>query len=72
MTTLAKEIETYLLTHPDAADTIEGIAKWWIGLQRYKDMRRDVEKALEFLVRRGAVVKRKLSDGRYIYFKAAE
>ena len=72
MATLAQEIETYLLTHPNASDTIEGVIKWWIALQRYQQAREDVQEALEFLVAEGAVVKRKLSDGRFIYAKAAE
>lgn len=70
--TLAKEIEAYLLAHPEAADTIEGIAKWWLARRRYQETRQEVQKALEFLVGKGAVVRNRLSDGRFIYAYAAK
>lgn len=69
---LAEEIEAYLVAYPNAADTIEGIIKWWIVLQCYEQMHRDVEEALEYLVNSGVVVKRKLRDGRVIYAKSAK
>lgn len=31
---VASEIEHYLETHPAAADSLEGIASWWLSRQR--------------------------------------
>lgn len=46
-------IMDYLRYHPDAEDTAEGIAQWWVG-EAY-DI---VEKALNLLVRRGFIEQR--------------
>lgn len=64
---ITKEIERYLLTHPYAADTIEGIAKWWLQQQRYTDSIECIHDALDVLVKRGLVKKRTNADGKNIY-----
>ncbi|MCJ7603252.1 MAG: hypothetical protein MUO63_17355 [Desulfobulbaceae bacterium] len=33
---IAQEIERYLQTRPNAADSLEGITKWWLTRQRYE------------------------------------
>lgn len=55
---LAKEIMQYLQTHPSAADTADGIAKWWIWRQRITGMVSNVQSALDQLVEQGYLVTR--------------
>ena len=52
---LADEIAAYLESHPDAADSFEGIVTWWLDRQRYARAKRSVEQALERLQARGLV-----------------
>ena len=54
---VAKEIEVYLARHPHAADSIEGIIKWWLPQQRYIDAHEKIAKALDYLVAQGVVKK---------------
>lgn len=66
---VAQEIERYLVSHPAAADSLEGVAKWWLTYQRYQDALVIVEEALEYLVASGRVVKTKNVGGTCIYRK---
>ncbi len=52
---LAEEIAAYLDSHPDAADSFEGIVTWWLDRQRYARAKRSVERALERLQAHGLV-----------------
>jgi hypothetical protein len=64
---VAAVIRDYLIAHPSAADSDQGIADWWVagsGLQASLD---DVRQALEFLASRQIVEKQMLADGRLIY-----
>ena len=54
---VAKEIEYYLANHPHAADSVEGIVKWWLPQQRYVDAHDKIVKALEYLIAQGVVKK---------------
>ena len=54
---VAQALLRYLRTHPDAADTLEGVVKWWLPRQRYYDAMESVEAALELLVQRDVVEK---------------
>ncbi len=64
---LTGEILAYLSEHPDAADTPEGIAVWWMKRQRYEASVNLVTLALDELERRGSVDKTILADGTCIY-----
>jgi hypothetical protein len=57
----------YLRDHPRAADTVDGIAQWWILHQRYLHNRRLIESACERLVSRGLLERATSADGRTIY-----
>jgi hypothetical protein len=57
---LADEIATYLESHPDAADSAEGILTWWLARQRYAQTKLNVEQALEHLTEQGLV---RISEG---------
>lgn len=64
---VAQDIERYLVLHPNAADTLEGIARWWLQRQRFIDSLERVNDALEVLIRRGMVKKITSADGNKIY-----
>ncbi|MDZ7754049.1 MAG: hypothetical protein U5S82_21020 [Gammaproteobacteria bacterium] len=52
---VAREIEHYLESHPQAADSLEGIANWWISRQRLQTELEVVRAALEQLSQAGIV-----------------
>ncbi len=54
---LADEVMGYLRAHPDAADTMEHIARWWILQQRIEAGLAATQKALDYLERQGALEK---------------
>ena len=67
VTRVLSGILAYLADHPDADDTIEGIAQWWLLEQRIKQQIPIVEKALAELVNRGFVLAQGGSNGRTRY-----
>ncbi len=67
---LAQEIKRYLRAHPRAADTVEGIAKWWLTRQRYEEALERVQDALDLLVEQGVATKRIAAGGKVVYFSA--
>ncbi len=64
---LETEIRTYLETHPDATDTAEGIAAWWI---QGAPTRSAVEQALARLVASGELREIRIQTGIILYAKA--
>lgn len=46
---IADQIECYLKNHPNAADTIEGITKWWLPRQGIEVSGLIVQQALDYL-----------------------
>ena len=64
---VAADILRYLQHHPEAADTAEGIARWWLGGRRYEDSLARVQEAMPALVERGLVEKQTLPDGADVY-----
>ena len=67
---LAEELLRYLARHPGAADTVEGIQRWWLPGSVAAHRSADVEAALERLVEEGALARRRLPDGRLLYSAA--
>jgi hypothetical protein len=61
------EIQRYLSSHPDAADSVEGIRRWWIARLRLEESARHVQEALNRLVAQGVVIERVMPDGRAVY-----
>ena len=59
---LSVEIGRYCATHPNAVDTIEGIA-WWLALQRYDDALHEVRDSIDQLVRDGVLVRYQTQNG---------
>jgi hypothetical protein len=64
---VAVEIVRYLRDHSEAADTVEGVARWWLSRQRYEDARATVEQAMAILVDGRMVEKHTLPDGTAVY-----
>ena len=64
---VALQILSYLSTHPNAQDTVEGIAEWWGMEQRIRCMIREVKQPLAELVVQGLVLERTGRDGRVYY-----
>ncbi len=69
---IANEIRDYLSSHPNAADGLEGIAKWWLSRQRYQEGLAKVQKALDYLVAKGAIRKSVTGSGRTAYTSTVE
>ena len=66
---IARELERYVDRHPGAADTVDGIARWWLA-GPVQPPPRDVEAALDLLVRRGVLTRRLLPDGTTVFARA--
>jgi Fe2+ or Zn2+ uptake regulation protein len=66
------EVLGYLDEHPEAADSVEAIQRWWL-LQRVARYSRDrVQRALDGLVAARLVERRVLGDGREVYAKSRQ
>lgn len=64
---IASDILAYLVEHPQAQDTLEGIAQWWLMEQRIKQVISEVKSAIEELVREGLVLEHEGADGQARY-----
>jgi len=53
---LGLAILRYLESHPEAKDTLEGIAQWWLMQERSKRMLGDVERAAAWLCSQGLIL----------------
>ena len=67
---VAREIRHYLERHPEAADTVEGIARWWLMQQRFQQALGTVQQALDRLVAAGVVKKFITAEGKTVYSRA--
>ena len=61
---VAREIEHYLEMHPQSADSLEGIATWWVSRQRIRSELALVHAALEALAAQGIVTTGNKNDTR--------
>jgi len=64
---IAGEILSYLLEHPAAADTFEGIARWRIAEEIAMRSAAATEDALAWLIRSGLLREERIAGGRTIY-----
>ena len=64
---LSRDILDYLKKHPEASDTLEGIATWWLQKQRIEQLVDEVAEALELLVENGTVRVHKTLNGTSLY-----
>lgn len=65
--TIATTIRGYFATHPAAADSVEGIQRWWLLPLLREEPLPLVEIALERLVVDGTARRVVLEDGRVVY-----
>jgi len=63
----SEEILAYLVEHPEAQDTVEGIVEWWLLEQGLKRRAAAVKEALAELVASRYVVERQGRDERTHY-----
>lgn len=66
---LVRAILDHLASHPHAADSAEGVARWWLGPRGAAVTLPDVEFALRQLVARQALREESLADGTTLYSK---
>ena len=64
---LADEILAYLVKHPEAQDTLEGIAEWWLLEQRIRHAVAEVDGVLRELVGHDLLITRQCAEGRMYY-----
>jgi len=64
---IADEITAYLNAHQDAADTLEGVIKWWVLRQRIEEASKKVQSAIEYLCDKGVVKEVAMTGGECIY-----
>lgn len=67
---IAEAIRRYLQERPNAAETAEGVARWWLARQRRDDTVSLAQQALNYLEQRGHVVKFYLAGGKVMYRRA--
>jgi hypothetical protein len=63
---VAADIKRYCDAHPDARDTLEGIA-WWLAFQRAADERDVLEAAMAYLIERQVMTSHRLNDGTILF-----
>ena len=56
---IARAILHYLQVHPDAKDTLEGIAQWWLLKEWTERKFQQIEASISHLVSKGLVVERR-------------
>jgi hypothetical protein len=66
---LVMALLSYLGRHPQAADSLCGVARWWVGGDDQFDLDQ-VRQALERLVACGALRRQRLADGTEWYASA--
>jgi len=64
---ICKYILAYLSDNPDAGDTFDGIAEWWLLSQQIKFETRNVSEAVARLVSEGLIEEHHEADSRKTY-----
>ncbi len=62
-----QEILQYVAKHPEAGDTLQNIANWWIPFERLLPKWTVVEEALAYLVTQGVIAETTLPGGQKFY-----
>jgi hypothetical protein len=63
----APEILSYLATHPEAQDTIEGILHWWVLDSCIRSWAPKITETVALLVDQGFLEEKPSSDGHVFY-----
>jgi hypothetical protein len=61
----SRGILDYLVRHPDAKDTIDGILKWWLPENEWDE--EEVQEALDNLTSKGWLTKRQTTASQTVY-----
>ena len=64
---IAADIERYLAAHPLAADTVDGVQRWWLSDAVRDASVAEVEQALQALEQRGVVTRRVVFGGSVMF-----
>ncbi len=64
---LIEEILRYVVAHPRAKDTIDGIEKWWLPTSKKREGKRRIEEALNLLSAKGWLNARSSPQSETIY-----
>ena len=64
---ISKMILAYLKKNPEAGDTLEGITKWWIKLEKIELSVNEVAEILESLMQKGLIKMCKNKGGATFY-----
>jgi hypothetical protein len=64
-------ISSYAASHPNAADTLEGVHAWWVGARVPGATRTEVELACLRLVAAGVIERAELPDGVTLFVAAS-
>ena len=64
---IGNETLAYLVDHPNARDTLEGIVEWWLLERQIKFQTTRVKEALSDLVSRGLILEKKGSNSQIHY-----
>jgi hypothetical protein len=64
---ISRMIHDYLRKNPDAGDTLEGITRWWLNMERIDLSVKEVAQALEGLIEQGVITINKTRGGTTLY-----
>lgn len=64
---LVRQILVYLLKHPSAKDTVEGVSQWWMGGEPTTYRQDEIQEALSSLVARRILTKRETVQSKTLY-----
>lgn len=64
---IARKIRRYLIDHPNAADSLEGIVHWWLVRQQVEFSAEKVKMALDYLVGNDLISKSTTTQGTVVY-----
>ncbi len=68
---LTHAIVRYVNAHPNASDTLEGVARWWVASDAEHAPAALLQCALDVLTERHVLTRRLLPDGRRAYAASA-
>jgi hypothetical protein len=68
---LTRAIVGYVSAHPNASDTLEGVARWWVASDAEHAPVDVLQRALDLLTDRHVLTRRVLPDGRHTYAASA-
>jgi hypothetical protein len=68
---LTRAIVRYVNAHPNASDTLEGVARWWVASDAEHAPIDSLQHALDVLTEQHVLTRRVLPDGRQAYAASA-